>query len=132
MAEKYGFFNDVDGDRSYYDDQLTLPFGAIVGSSGVVRNIGAELKPSIGTGMQIKVGAGLAFLGVVPGWWYQTTYEKILSISAAQAGMKRIDTVVLRLDRNTAERKVSLMVVQGRGGSRFTECSDTHKGRNRL
>ena len=119
MAEKYGFFNDVDGDRSYYDDQLTLPFGAIAGSAGVVRNIGEELKPSIGTGMQIKVGSGLAFLGVMPGWWYQTTYEKTLNISAAQAGMMRVDTVVLRLDRNSAQRSVTLTAVQG------TEAADS-------
>ena len=113
MAESYGFFNDNSGDRTYLDDALAAPFGALAGSPGVAPFITDALKPSIGTGLEVKIAPGFAFGGELPGWWYRSTAETSNILDATESGKKRIDLITLCFDRNTEQRTVTRKVIQG-------------------
>lgn len=113
MAEKYGFFNDVDGDREYRDDALAEPFGAIVGSAGVVIGFEDELTSQTGTGLEVKTNAGFAFGGQPSGWWYRATSRVTKALDPAGATNNRIDIVIIRFDRNTSVRSAAIEVLKG-------------------
>lgn len=77
--------------------------------TGVIRNLLNSLEVyADATAMQVKVRSGSAF---IEGYWFQSTAEEALAISAADATNPRIDRVVVRLDR--AGQTIDLAVVAG-------------------
>ncbi|MER8116268.1 tail fiber domain-containing protein [Streptomyces sp. NPDC094031] len=81
--------------------------------SGVVASYSAEsaFGVSAGSGMQVSVAAGLAF---VRGFMVQSTATEILTIPAAGTSA-RVDRIVLRLDPSA--NSIVLAVLQGTAGS---------------
>jgi hypothetical protein len=81
--------------------------------SGVVASFGSSsgFQVSAGTGMNVNVSAGLAFLR---GHMVQSTATEVVAIPAASTSV-RVDRVVLRLD--PSQNSIVLAVKQGTAGS---------------
>lgn len=111
MAQRSYFFDSVAGDRIYTSADFARVFGAIAGRDGVIYGYGDELKVTPGTGMNVTVGTGAAF---VQGRMLEVYGEaEVLPVEAADAVSPRIDRVVVRLDLTSSERRVYLAVKQG-------------------
>ena len=79
-------------------------------SDGVLPNPATNLQVIAGNGMNVLVQPGFA---MVNGCLKLEEAQRILSIQASDASYDRIDTVVMRLNDNDAERICDLYVVKG-------------------
>ena len=115
MAEYSGLFNTSEtNQREYSDLDMAKIFGLFSGSDGYVINYGDELEVTEGTGLQMLLAAGAAFLGYeFPGWWYINTSSKSMSIDSEVSGYDRIDRVILRVDRQPEVLEVSVEIKKG-------------------
>lgn len=111
MAQRSYFFDSVDHDRIYTSADFARVFGAIAGRDGVIYGYGDDLKVTPGTGMNVTVGTGAAF---VQGRMLEVYDQaETLPIATADATNPRIDRVVIRVDLSTAQRKAYLAVKTG-------------------
>ena len=104
MAQKYGFFNSVNGDR-IYDAADIAAFLKRFFTNGVFNN---TLKVSSNDNMTVSVSAGA---GNINGYCYENTEELTLDIQEADSTLSRIDSVILRLD--LTNRQISLEIING-------------------
>lgn len=109
MPVTFGFYNSLNGDRKYDAIQLSSIFDGII-TDGVFRSIGDALKVTASTGMTVVVGEGRAWFDHT---WTLNDTPQPLVLDAADAVLKRIDTVVLDIDTRTAVRANSISVVKG-------------------
>jgi hypothetical protein len=112
MSELYGLFNSDSGDRPYFDNSMNAAGAGIVQNAGVMPLMGGALKPSEGIGLNVTIESGFAFLGIPAGWWYYSNAQITKALDPVTAGNQRIDTVLLRLDRNVLVRTLELVVEQ--------------------
>lgn len=112
MAEKSGFFNairiDGDYDRKYNADDYTDNLAVVI-SNGVLRSENDDLKVTA-SGMIPKVNAGRAWIN--GHYYYNTALFSFAAVTAPISG-SRYDRIMLRMNKNLSERKVSLVYVQG-------------------
>lgn len=94
MAVTYGYFNSVDGDRTYNADQMSEYFDGLV-SNGVYESVEGGLQVLASEGMTVAVQTGR---GVINCKWLKNDSVLPLDITAAHALLNRITSVVLRLD----------------------------------
>ena len=95
MAITYGFFNSIDGDRTYNADQMSEYFDGLV-SNGVYESVGGALQVKAASdGMVVQVLSGRA---IVNSKWLSNSATLILEISPAHVVLNRWTAVVLRLD----------------------------------
>ena len=94
MAVTYGYFNSVDGDRTYNADQMSEYFDGLV-SNGVYESVGGGLQVLASGEMTVAVQTGR---GVINCKWLKNDSVLPLDITAAHALLNRITSVVLRLD----------------------------------
>lgn len=112
MAEKSGFFNALlsggDYDRTYnandYSDNL-----AVVISNGVLRSTGDDLQVTA-SGLSVSVAPGRAW---IDGHYYLNDSPFDFSATTPPVGGKRYDRVMLRLNLDITERRISLIYVEG-------------------
>lgn len=109
MAITSGFFNSVNGDRKYTAEQIGNYFEGLI-RNGVFKEIGDGLKVQAGSGMNITVGTGRAFINC---HWVKNSAVLTLPIAAADAQYDRIDAVKLRLDSSESARKIDIIVDTG-------------------
>ena len=107
MAVTYGFFNSVDGDRTYNADQMSEYFEGLI-SDGVYESVGGALQVLAGSGMQVIVQTGRAVIGCK---WIDVSAAETLQITAASAALNRWTAVVVRLNLST--RLMELGTVDG-------------------
>lgn len=108
MSVASGFFNSVNGDRTYTADQMSEYFLGIIGD-GVCENVGGRLAVSPGaSGMSVNVASGRAFIGSK---WLENNADYSLNITAAESSLNRYTAVVIRLDR--ANRTILLTTKDG-------------------
>ena len=107
MAITSGFFNSIDGDRTYNAEEMTTYFDGLV-SDGVYENIGDRFLVSENAGMTVKVGTGRA---IILSRWVKNDAQTVLNIDPADVQFGRIDAVTLRLDLDN--RFISLYVKKG-------------------
>ena len=62
MSTSYGFFNDVNGDRTYDAETMGSVLAGFI-SNGIAKRYKNGCLPSIDTGMNITIGTGKAFIG---------------------------------------------------------------------
>ncbi len=93
MASTYGFFNSLNGDRTYNADQMSEYFKGLV-SDGVYENVGGALQVLARVGMDIGVQSGRAIIDCK---WFDNDGVTITAISAAHATLNRWTAVILRL-----------------------------------
>ena len=108
MAITSGFFDSVNGDRTYDADQMSNYFDGLV-SNGVYESIGDRfLVRSANNGMGITVGTGRA---IIQSRWVKNDATATLTLDPSDVQLNRVDAVVLRLDTNA--RDISLVIKKG-------------------
>lgn len=111
MAQKYGFFNSVDGDRKYDADDIGNYFLKLI-SDGVFATPATAMQVTATSGMTVSVAAGWGFIKCK---YINNTAAAQFTLANADVVLNRIDRVVMRLD--TANRTMSLAVKQGTAAS---------------
>lgn len=103
--EKYSFFNDVDGDRVYYAEDVARHLATYF-TNGIFNN-GCQVLGDIND-MAVNVQTGSANIN---GYRYDNDSIKTLIIDNADGVLNRIDNIVIRLD--LTNRLITTQVVKG-------------------
>ena len=110
-----GFYNSLDGDRTYDATQMSKIFDGIIGD-GIFATIGDHLIVKAGSGTTVNVGTGKA--------WFNHTWtlnDAVLPIDCGEAeivvGMDRIDAIVVEVDTTLAVRDNFIKVIHGTSGA---------------
>lgn len=111
MAQKYGFFNSVDGDRKYDADDIGNYFLKLI-SDGVFATPATAMQVTATSGMVVSVAAGWGFIKCK---YINNTAAAQFTLAAADVVLNRIDRVVIRLDKDN--RTMSLAIKQGTAAS---------------
>lgn len=107
MAITSGFFDSVNGDRTYDADQMSTYFEGLI-SDGVYENVGDRFLVTAGSGLALNVGSGRA---IIRSHWIKNDSDATVTLDPADIQYPRIDAVCLRLD--FSERSISLTVKKG-------------------
>lgn len=107
MAITSGFFDSVNGDRTYDADQMSNYFDGLV-SDGVYETVGEKFLVTANTGMTLNVGSGRA---IIQSRWVKNDETEVLTLDPSDVQLNRIDAVVLRLDKGA--RTITLTVKKG-------------------
>lgn len=128
MALTFGFYDSVNGDRTYNAKDFSRFFDGIL-TDGIFGDIGDALRVTAGSGLSVNVGIGRA--------WFNRTWtwnDSVLNISLPTADpvLPRIDTVALIIDDTL--RTNSIEIIQGTASSSpvaptLTNTSDHHEYR---
>lgn len=113
MAFTYGFYNSLNGDRKYNAEQMAAVFDCLI-NDGVQQNIGDKLmvSPAVGSeGLLVTVGSGRAWFNST--WSFNDSAYPLVIDPVETTSYSRIDAVCLLVDKNTAVRKNSLVVLKG-------------------
>lgn len=109
MAITSGFFNSLNGDRKYDARQMGEMFDGLI-EDGVFMSIGDALKTVPSSGMTVAVGTGRAwFLHT----WTKNDSDHLITVSAAESVLNRIDTIVLDIDNTEATRDNDIVLMKG-------------------
>lgn len=113
MAVTYGYFNSVDGDRTYNADQMSEYFDGLV-SDGVYESVGSAMivKAVSGGGMIVQVGTGRA---IVDKKWVKNDAVLNVDIPAAHPTLNKIVSIFVRL--TYADRAISIIAREGSAAS---------------
>lgn len=107
MAVTYGFFNSINGDRTYNADQMSSYFEGLV-SDGVYANVGQSMAVLANGDMSVNVASGRAVIGTR---WVKNDNTFNIAIDPAHPTLTRIDAIVIKLD--TINRSITLEAVKG-------------------
>lgn len=107
MAATYGFFNSLNGDRTYNADQMSEYFDGLV-SNGVYEGVGEALQVLTATGMNVSVQPGRAIINCK---WFNLDSAETVPITAAAAALNRYTAVVIRL--NMSSRTIAITTIDG-------------------
>jgi len=124
MSVTYGFFNSVNGDRTYNADQISNYFLKLI-SNGVFATPSNSMQVQAATGMNINVSAGWGFINCK---WINNDAAYSLQLDAADSILNRIDRIVLHLDSSTAVRNISIQVKTGTAATTPTAPELTRSG----
>lgn len=110
MPVTSGFYNSVNGDRTYDAEQFGSLFDGII-SDGIFPNVGNKFytRPT-GSGMSVYVGSGKAWINRR---WVENSGDEQLTIEGANATLDRYDIVCIVVDNNKAVRSAKFQVVKG-------------------
>ena len=120
MSVKYGFFNAVDGDRTYDADSMSEYFKGLV-SDGVYESVGGALQVLEGSGMSVNVQTGRAIIDCK---WMELDAVEAVTITEANGILNRYTAVVVRLD--VTNREIVIDTVDGTAASSPTKPSITY------
>lgn len=111
MAENYRFFDSQIGDvREYNASEFAEYFETLI-DTGLIVGALNELNPTVtGANMIVTVDTGNAFIN---GRWYENDSSLNNTFDTETIPNDRIDLLVLRLDLNTNERKITFEIVKG-------------------
>lgn len=110
MGVTSGFYNSFNHDRLYNADQFGSIFDGLI-DDGVYHNVGQAFAVSPGDGLSVNVGSGRG--------WFQHTWiynDGVLPVSINTppvGGLKRIDTIVIGVNKNQAVRASSIYALTG-------------------
>ena len=119
MSISYGYFNSINGDRTYNADQMSEYFDGLV-SNGVYESVGNALQVKAITGqeMAVQVGSGR---GIINCKWIKNDAAITLDITQAHAVLNRYTAVVLKLD--IVNRLMTITTKDGTAASTPTKPS---------
>ena len=109
MTYTSGFFNSVNHDRTYDADTFGSMFDGVI-NDGVFRTWGDGMVVTAIGGMSVAVGTGRAWFNHT--WTVVTADERMRAVDASPS-MPRIDSVVIRVDKSTSERRNQIYIKQG-------------------
>lgn len=107
MAFTFGFYDSVNGDRTYTAKQFSQFFDGIL-SEGVFEKIGDEFNVTAASGMLVNVGIGRAWLKKK---WALNDSVLPVAIAAAEPILNRVDTVIFAIDETS--RTIEITTVKG-------------------
>lgn len=124
MSVTSGFFNSINGDRTYNADQISEYFLKLI-SNGVFATPSNAMQVQAAAGMSVNVSAGWGFINCK---WINNSSPYNLQIDAADVILNRIDRVVLRLDNSTGARNITIQIKKGSVGVNPTAPALTRSG----
>ena len=96
----YGFFNSVNGDRTYNAQQMSEIFEGLI-TDGVYEAVGNKLAVQANSGMTIQIATGR-------GWfnkrWVNNDTEYLMSLEASDVTLNRYCAVCVRVDESDSGR----------------------------
>lgn len=101
MAWTYGFFNSVNGDRTYNSQQMSEMFDGLI-TEGVYESVNDRLLVSPNNGMVIQIGTGRGFVG---GHWVKNDSEYLMTLEDSDVLLNRYCAVCIRSDKNNSVRE---------------------------
>lgn len=113
MAISYGFFNSVNGDRTYNADDISNYFLKLI-SNGVFATPSNAMQVQENGGMTVQVTPGWGFINCK---WIKNDSPYLLTLDAADVVLNRIDRIVLRLNAATSARSMSIAIKKGTSAS---------------
>lgn len=113
MTLTYGFYNSINGDRTYDAKDLSQLFDGII-NDGIFMSIGSYFLVTPGTGLQVVVGTGRAWFNSS---WILNDAPIVLNLEPAELVLNRIDIVVIEINASEETRANSVKVVKGTPGS---------------
>lgn len=106
MSETYRFFNSAEGDvREYTASEFAEYFSRFLSDGLYTENGQAGLKVSAGTGLNVNVATGYAY---VRGYMYKNDAVLIKQIAPSDPILERIDRIVLKFDEVAREIKIQV------------------------
>lgn len=100
MAWKSGFFNSVNGDRTYNADQMSAIFSGLI-SDGVYEAVGNKLAVQPNNGMVIQINTGRGWFN---GRWVNNDSIYSQTLEAADVLLNRYCAVCIRVDTSDGVR----------------------------
>lgn len=110
MAIKTGFYNSVGNDRLYNAEDMSRYFAGLY-TRGVLQNYKDKFAVKTNGGMQVKVQSGKAFFS--DGKYIENTADIVLNVEASDVVLDRIDSIVLKNDRNENIRNATILLKKG-------------------
>ena len=120
MAISYGFFNSLNGDRTYNADDMSTYFKGLI-SDGVYENVGGALQVMAASGMNVNVQTGRA---IINSKWLENDAVLSLPITAAHVTLNRYTAVVIHLDLTA--RTISIITKDGANATNPTKPAMTN------
>lgn len=109
----FGFYNSINGDRTYNATQFAALFDGIF-NVGIFSKIGDAFAISINSGMTMNVGTGRAWFNQT---WTNSDAVIALTLDASEIVLDRIDSIILEIDNTAEVRANSIKVLKGTPGS---------------
>ena len=109
MAVTYGFFDSINGDRTYNAEQISEYFLKLI-SNGVFATPSNSMQVTATSGLNVKVSAGWGFINCK---WIKNDNDYALQLDAADTSFARIDRVVLHLDATSTHRYITIEIKKG-------------------
>lgn len=110
MAIKAGYYNSVGNDRLYNAEDMSRYFAGLY-TKGVLQNYKNKFFVKANGGMTVKVQTGKAFFS--DGKYIENTADIVLNVDASDVVLGRIDSVVLRNDKNESVRNATVVLKKG-------------------
>lgn len=113
MAIQCGFFNSIDNDRLYQADDMTKPYELLVSNGVFATQQGTPsnyLQVYAYQGLTVKVKAGR---GIFFDKWFLNDSDLTLTLDAAEPTLKRIDSIIVKIDKNENVRAGSIEIKKG-------------------
>lgn len=105
MALTFGFYDSVNGDRTYSAKEFSRFFDGIL-NDGVFGDIGDAFKVTPGSGLNVNVGTGRAWFNRT---WTYNSGDMSLALSTAEPTLNRIDTIAIIIDEPTRTNSISVI-----------------------
>lgn len=111
MSIKSGFYNSFNHDRKYNAEDFGRIFDGLI-KDGIYMGFGDayRVSPYDSESMKIQVGTGRAWFNHT---WMVSENPTILTIDRAEIAMKRIDSVIIEINKTTEVRNSSIVIVKG-------------------
>ncbi len=120
MAQKYGFFNSVNHDRTY-DASDVAKYISNFFTNGIFNN---SMQVTANNNMTVSVAVGNANIN---GYAYELTDNAlVLDIDDSDSELGRVDSVIIRLD--LTNRQITTQILQGSYASTPSQPSITRTG----
>jgi hypothetical protein len=101
-----GFFDSINGDRTYNAAQLSGIFEGLI-TDGVYQSVGKQLVVEPNSGLTIQINTGLGWFG---GRWVRNTTEHLLTLESADVTLNRYAAICVRTDSTVAARTADAYV----------------------
>ena len=94
MAWEYGFFNSVNGDRTYNAQQMSSIFEGLI-TDGVYASVGNKMAVQPNSGMTLQIASGR-------GWfakhWVNNSTDYLFTLEAADVTLNRYAAICIKVD----------------------------------
>ena len=130
MTFRSGFWNSIDGDRTYSAEDMAIPFDGII-TEGVFANWGDAFKATVTDGSTVTVGSGKAWLS---NRWVRndSVYQMPINVSNYSSSTEpRTVVVCIDLKVEPYYRFAQFYIVEQRNYSSYTDMLNSITDRTR-